>query len=278
MTSLHFARLSQPSGHQEQARQYLAPRLAARAQGHRLGRPESELELFSLDFGGNDHGREVRRLRQQARSCSDEYSVPFQQRVFGHWGHRTYDALLSALTECTFARENLRVHVGESAGAAGWDLWVPPSWIATVHARGMAVVEGSLTLSVRRYTHPLPGSAEAYYAEWASGGPKGLVIRSGALYRYSRDEAWRHAKLELSAIDRLLGNEPVVVPPKRTRQPIRFSDAIVRTGLSQEELQRVRAAARRSKMTLSQWSKAVLVRASTPPRGGAETSGGEGTP
>lgn len=267
MTSLNFARLSQRSGQEEEARQYLAPRLAARAQGHRLGRPGSELEFFALDFGGDDHGREVRRLRQQARSSTDEYNVPFKERVIGRWGPRTYDALLSALTECRFAR-NLDVGVGDSAGVAGWKLWVPLSWIATVHGRGVAVVEGSLTLSVRRYAHPLPAGAEAYYAVWASAASTGLAVRSGALYRYSRDDAWQHTALELSATDRLLGNEPYVVPPVRARQPIRPSKAIVRAGLSQDELQRVRAAARKNKMTLSEWAKAVLVRASEAPLGG----------
>ena len=261
MTSLNFARLSQRREREEQASQYLAPRRAARAQGHRLGRPESELELFALDFGGADHGRVVRRLRQLERSGADEYDTPFQQRVITRWASRTHDAILSSLTECTFARKDIRVQVGESAGAAGWDLWLPPSWIATVHARGVAVVEGSLTLSVRQYAHALPTGAEAYYAEWASAAWNGLTVCSGAVYRHSRDERWKHAKLELSAIDRLLGNEPFVVPPRRTRQPRRMLRAIVRTGLTQEELQQVEAAARNSKMTLSQWANAALVRA-----------------
>lgn len=245
----------------ELARQYLAPRLAAREHGRRLGGPDGEMVSFMLDFGIQP-GREVRELRQAARAGCDPYLVPFERRAYSTWASRTHDLVLSALAECRLAPKDVRVRIAESHSADRWQLCVRPSWIASVHAKGIAVVEGMLTLSAKPYPHPLSSGAQAYYASWARAHRAGFSLVDGALYRTGPNEPWQHTHIELTALDRILEqDQPYVVPPTRKPRVTTVAKFLVRAGLSDEEFRRVRAAARVHDMSVSEWARDVLLRA-----------------
>jgi hypothetical protein len=246
---------------QKKANEYLAVRLEARRHGRRLGTPEGELETFLQDPGTAPVARMVRAERERARRSHDPYALSFEERASTVWTLRTRDLVLSALSRCRLSNRAVQVEVTDKPGVQGWLIRVHPSWIASVHARGVAVVNGLMTLTTRHYPHTPPDGAKVHYASWLQPRHGGFEVIEGALYRASRTADWEHVAVEHAALDRILENAPTFVMPRRKVRSLPPARFLVRAALTAAEHGLLEIAANTAGESVSAWVRRMLLRA-----------------